>query len=118
VVATEDLGDGQWRVTISKDNEGIFGPATPYAADELTVVSEATALCDPTEFLEGMAVYADAKGCPTTEMALQGSTIDIDGAIHSNGELKIAASTGSPVLSGPITYGETSSPTPPGNIDV
>lgn len=116
-VTAQSLGNGEWQVTITRTNEGAFGVATPFADDELTVVSEAVALCDPTEFLEGMAIFAGAKGCPTEELGLSGSNIDVDGGIHSNGELQIQASANSPQLTGPVTYGETSNPTPPGDLD-
>lgn len=113
-VTPTSVGDGEWQVTISQTQEGTFGAATPYADDSLTVVSEAVALCDPTEFLDGMALFAGAKGCMTDELALSGANINVDGAIHSNGQLQVPPSAN---LSGPITYGEPSSPTPPGELD-
>ncbi len=96
------LGDGQWQVAIAITTSGIFGPATPYAPDTLDIVSEAVALCDPTQFLGGNAIFAGASACNTNELALAGSNITINGAIHSNGDLQITGSSLN--LSGPVTY--------------
>lgn len=103
-VEIEPLGEDQWRVTITHTEEGVFGPATPFAGDTITVVSEATALCDPTEFLGGMAIFAGAEACATDEVSLSGTSIDIEGGVHSNGDLQIHSTPVGPSLSGPTTY--------------
>lgn len=106
-VDVESLGEGEWRVRISKMTEGIFSPATPFADDSMTVVSEALALCDPTEFLEGMAIFAGGDTCGPTELKATGSSITVNGGIHSNGALQIHATPETEHLTGPITYRES-----------
>ena len=99
------LGDGDWEVAVEVDNEGVFGPATPFAGDSVTVLSEAVGSCDLTEFLGGKALFAGASEChPVIELNMSGSTINVDGGIFSNGSLSINGSGGT--LGGPIEYGD------------
>lgn len=106
-VATDDLGGGMWQVTITVVNDGVFGPATPYAGNSLTVVSEATASCEQTQFLGGNALFAGAQAChPVTELNMSGSSIEVSGGIFSNGSLTIHSSAPGPTLSGPNLYGD------------
>jgi len=104
-VAPNPLGGGQWEVSVSVDKQGVFGPATPFAGDALSVESGAVALCEETEFLGGKALFAGALECnPVIELNLSGSSINIDGGIFSNGSLQINGSGGT--LSGPLEYGD------------
>lgn len=103
-VTANRVGEGLWHVTIEEHNEGVFGPSTPFTGDSLNIRSEATALCDPTEFLEGMAVFAGGEGCGPNELNMTGSSITIDGGIHSNEDLQIHATPDTEDLAGPISY--------------
>ena len=106
-VTPSDLGGGMWQVEITVVNDGVFGPATPFAGDSITVVSDATASCVPTEFLGGKALFAGAQDCnPPIELNMTGSTMTVDGGIFSNGSLNLNFSHGNPVLSGPTEYGD------------
>lgn len=59
----------------------------------------------------GYAIWADAPNCSQNELAVSGSSVSIQGDVHSNGEVK---STGqSTVVDGHVTY---TTPTPQGNI--
>lgn len=106
-VTPTDLGNGQWQVTITKVNEGTFGIATPFANDELTVVSEAVGSCAETQFLGGKALFAAASTCtPVIELNMSGSEINVDGGVFSNGSLTINTSTPGPNISGDVEYGD------------
>jgi hypothetical protein len=103
-VDVNDLGAGQWQVDITVQNNALFGAATPYANDDVTVLSSAIAECEAIPFLGGYAIFA---GAPATcnggvELDLSGSSKIINGGIHSNGELKITGS--STDVNGEVTY--------------
>jgi Flp pilus assembly protein TadG len=103
-VDVADLGDGQWQVDITDVNDATFGGATPYAADEVTVLSSSVAECETIPFLGGYAIFA---GGPAScnggvELDLSGASKIINGGIHSNGELKITGS--STDVNGQVTY--------------
>lgn len=94
VVDPQSEGTGKWRVEIRVLNQGTFAAATPYAADNMTVLSSALAECEEIPFLGGYAIFA---GAPTTcnggvELDLSGASKIINGGIHSNGEVKITGS--------------------------
>jgi hypothetical protein len=59
----------------------------------------------------GYAIWADAPNCSQNELALAGSSVTIEGDVHSNGEVKSTGQT--TVVYGYITY---TTPTPQGNI--
>lgn len=106
-VTPTNLGNGQWQVEISKTNEGIFGVATPFANDEITVVSQAVGSCEETQFLEGKALFAAATTCnPVIELNMSGSDINVTGDVFSNGSLTINTSTPGPSITGDVEYGD------------
>lgn len=103
-VTVNDLGAGQWQVDITVQNNALFGAATPYAGDDVTVLSSAVAECEAIPFLGGYAIFA---GGPVTcnggvELDLSGASKIINGGIHSNGELKITGS--STDVNGQVTF--------------
>lgn len=111
-VDVNDLGAGQWQVDITVQNNALFGAATPYANDDVTVLSSAIAECEAIPFLGGYAIFA---GGPTScnggvELDLSGASKIINGGIHSNGEVKITGSSTS--VNGQVTYVGSSNYTP------
>lgn len=104
VVTVNDLGDERIEVVISTTNPTRFGVASPYAPDELTVVSRAVADCDRIPYLGGYAVFAGAESdCNGgVELDLSGSSKIINGGVHSNGDIKVTGSDTQ--INGPITY--------------
>ncbi len=111
-VTATDQGDGEWQIDIAKVNQGTFGQATPYANDQLTIVSSATAQCDVHPFLGGYAIFADAPSSCNggVELDLSGASKIINGGIHSNGDVKITGS--STTVNGQVTYVGSSNFTP------
>lgn len=106
-VEAAPLGGGQWEAVVEVENRGIFGPATPFAGDELTIRSEAIGSCEETQFLGGKALFAGALMCnPVIELNMSGSSIDVDGGIFSNGSLTINASSGGANLNGTVEHGD------------
>ena len=103
-VVVTDLGQGKWQVDITELSQGTFGGATPYAGDQITVLSTSIAECEAIPFLGGYAIFA---GGPTScnggvELDLSGASKIINGGIHSNGELKITGSNTD--VNGQVTY--------------
>lgn len=93
-VEVNDLGNGQWQVDITTNNNALFGSATPYANDGLTVLSSAVAECEEIPFLGGYAIFAGAPASCNggVELDLSGASKIVNGGIHSNGEVKITGS--------------------------
>lgn len=97
-------GGPLWTSTISQVNETTFGQATPFAPDELTVVSSATARCIDKGILGGYAIFGQTASCNGDNVDLTGSTITVVGGIHSNDDLKIQPSGSGGSFTGEITY--------------
>lgn len=115
-VTVNDLGKGQWQVDITNVTDSTFGGATPYAGDEVTVLSSTVAECEAIPFLGGYAIFA---GAPATcnggvELDLSGASKIVNGGIHSNGELKITGSN--TVVNGNVTYVNSSNYTPSSQV--
>jgi hypothetical protein len=93
VVTPTELSTGVWEVVISERQSGIFGQATPYAPDEMTVVSRAVAECEERDYLGGYALFSGGFDCSINEMGINSSTITVTGGIYSNEDLDIQGST-------------------------
>jgi hypothetical protein len=91
VVTANAHGATEYEVIIQRVNDTTFaGPGV--AADTLTVVSRAVAVCEQEPFLGGYAIFAGADSCASggaIELDLTGATKTINGGIFSNGDLKI-----------------------------
>lgn len=97
-------GGPLWTATISQVNDSTFGGATPYAPDELTVASEATAQCLDVGILGGFAIFGETASCNGDNVDLTGDDITVVGGIHSNDDLKILPSGSGGSFTGEITY--------------
>lgn len=92
-----------WTVEIIEENQGVFGGATPFAPDELTIVSGATARCFDEGVLGGYALFSQTSACPgNNDLSVTSSDIDILGGVHANDDVQIQGS--SPSVSGELTY--------------
>ncbi len=98
--------DDRWRIEITTRNDGSFGATTPYAPDQIDILSEATAVCIERGLADGFALFGRAPNCPGVGGDLDASSanIVIDGDVHGNGDLKISGS--SPTVTGTATYRE------------
>lgn len=107
-VVPEEVGDG-WKVTITDTRDTTFGRVTPYAPDTLEVAAEATARCVEVGILGGYAVFGEASSCSVEVGISAGTSMTLDGGIHSNEDLTLNLVSGSPAVSGPTTYRGTAS---------
>ena len=99
-VTPTQVSAGVWEVKITKLQDGIFGQATPYAPDALTVVSQAVAECVVQEYLGNYALFAAAYGCSGDEISVTSSNIDVTGGVFSNEQITISG--GGPGVTGDI----------------
>ncbi len=91
-----------WRVEIRETNDATFGEATPYAPNQLDILSEATAACIEVGILGGFAVFGQSEACSQDTVDMSGNNITILGGVHSNQDVKITGS--GPSVSGESTY--------------
>jgi hypothetical protein len=95
-------GGSTWTVEIVERNDTIFGGATDYAPDQLTVRSSATARCQDVGLLGGYAVFGQSSACTGNDVSLSGANTTINGGVHTNDDLHIPNS--SAVVNGDATY--------------
>lgn len=111
-VDVTEVAAGQWQVNITDVNAATFGNATPYADDEITVLSSSVAECIEKKFLGGYALFAG--GPPScnggVELDLSGSSKIVNGGIHSNGDVKITGA--STTINGTVSHLGSSNYTP------
>lgn len=95
-----------WHVEIVTRNQGSFGAATPYAPDQLDILSEATARCTKKGVADGFALFGKAPNCPGVggDLDVSSANITVVGDVHGNGDVKITGS--SPNVTGTVTYRE------------
>ena len=101
VTGPSAASDG-WTVAIQKVSGGVFGPATPYAPDNIDVISTATAHCVDQPILGGYALFAGAATCPgINELNTTSSSVTVNGNVHTNGDVNTGASFD---VTGNVTY--------------
>jgi Flp pilus assembly protein TadG len=100
-VDVSDTGAFTWTVTITEENDTVFG-AAGNAPRQIQVVSTATAECREVGILDGYAVFGFSSSCTINTVSLAGSNTDIIGGVHSNDDLHIPNS--SATVTGPATY--------------